>query len=242
MREIKDKSIDMILCDLPYGQTARNKWDTVIPFDRLWEQYERIIKNNGAIVLFANGMFTADLMKSNTKLWRYNLIWEKTTPTGFLNAKRMPLRIHEDICVFYKKPPIYNPQKTFGHPRKVSKAEHKRNCINTTDYGEHGLTTYDSTERYPTSILNFKTDKQKSSLHPTQKPVALLEWLIKTYTNSGETVLDNCSGSGSTAEACIRTKRQFVCFETDPTYYDIANKRIENISHQIVKIGDDYND
>lgn len=229
MSRIADSSIDMILCDLPYGQTARNKWDTVIPFNKLWEQYERIIKDNGAIVLFANGMFTADLMKSNEKLWRYNLIWEKTTPTGFLNAKKMPLRIHEDICVFYKKPPTYNPQKTFGHQRKVSKAEHKRNCINTTDYREHGLTTYDSTERYPTSVLKFKTDKQKSSLHPTQKPVALLEWLIKTYTNSGETVLDNCSGSGSTAEACIRTGRPFICFETDTTYWDISNKRIQDI-------------
>lgn len=229
MQRIEDNSIDMILCDLPYGQTSRNKWDTVLPFDRLWEQYERIIKDNGVIVLFANGMFTADLMKSNAKLWRYNLIWEKTTPTGFLNAKKMPLRIHEDICVFYKKPPTYNPQKTFGHQRKVSKAEHKRNCINTTDYGEHGLTTYDSTERYPTSILKFKTDKQKSSLHPTQKPVALLEWLIKTYTNSGEIVLDNCSGSGSTAEACVRTERQFICFETDPTYCDISEKRIQDI-------------
>ena len=227
MKRIPDKSIDMILCDLPYGQTARNKWDTVIPFDKLWEQYGRIIKDNGAIVLFANGMFTADLMKSNEKIWRYNLIWEKTTPTGFLNAKKMPLRTHEDICVFYKKPPTYNPQKTFGHQRKVSKAEHKRNCINTTDYGGHGLTTYDSTERYPTSILKFKTDKQKSSLHPTQKPVALLEWLVKTYTNSGETVLDNCIGSGTTAIACINTNRNYIGFELDKHYCDIAKERIQ---------------
>ncbi|MEG1725969.1 MAG: site-specific DNA-methyltransferase [Anaerovoracaceae bacterium] len=229
MSNILDKSIDMVLCDLPYGQTARNKWDTVIPFDELWKQYERIIKDNGAIVLFANGMFTADLMKSNVKLWRYNLIWEKTTPTGFLNAKKMPLRSHEDICVFYKKLPVYNPQKTFGHQRKVSKAEHKQNCVNTTDYGEHGLTTYSSTERYPKSVLKFKTDRQKSSLHPTQKPVALLEWLIKTYTNSEDVVLDNCSGSGSTAEACIRTGRRFIGFEKDTTYYDISNVRIQDI-------------
>lgn len=118
MKEIPDKSIDMILCDLPFGQTARNKWDSVIPFDLLWKQYNRIIKDNGAIVLFANGMFTADLIQSNRKMWRYNLVWEKAQPTGFLNANRMPLRAHEDICVFYKKLPTYNPQKTTGHSRK----------------------------------------------------------------------------------------------------------------------------
>ena len=123
MKKIDDKSIDCIIADLPYGQTSRNKWDSVIPFKPLWEQYERIIKDNGAIILFANGMFTADLMQSNRKLWKYNLIWEKTQPTGFLNAKKMPLRSHEDICIFYKKLPTYNPQKTTGHPRKVSKAD-----------------------------------------------------------------------------------------------------------------------
>jgi len=218
----------MILCDLPYGQTARNKWDVVIPFDKLWEQYERIIKDTGAIVLFANGMFTADLMESNKKIWRYNLIWEKTTPTGFLNAKKMPLRIHEDICVFYKKPPTYNPQKTYGHTPTHSFIKH---TSDGTNYGETslGISGGGSTERYPTSILKFKTDKQKCSLHPTQKPVALLEWLIRTYTNSGETVLDNCSGSGSTAEACIRTERQFICFENETTYWVISNERIHNI-------------
>lgn len=226
MNDVPDKSIDMILCDLPYGQTTRNKWDTVIPFDLLWEQYCRVIKDNGAILLFANGMFTADLMSSNKPMWRYNLIWEKTTVTGFLNAKKMPLRCHEDICVFYKKPPKYNAQKTSGHPRKVSKAEHKINCINSTDYGEHGLTTYDSTERYPKSILTFATDKQKSALHPTQKPVALLEWLIKTYTDEGETILDNCMGSGSTGVACKNINRKFIGIELDNTYFEVANKRI----------------
>lgn len=130
MQKIDDKSIDLICTDLPYGQTARNKWDSVIPFEPLWEQYERIIKDNGAIILFGNGMFTADLMQSNRKLWRYNIIWEKTQPSGHLNANKMPLRKHEDICVFYKKLPIYHPQKTSGHPRKVSKTEHKRNSKN----------------------------------------------------------------------------------------------------------------
>lgn len=246
MKEIEDKSIDMILCDLPYGQTARNKWDVVIPFELLWEQYSRIIKDNGAIVLFGSGMFTADLMKSNPKMWRYNLIWEKTTSTGFLNAKRMPLRSHEDICVFYKKLPTYNPQKTTGHVRKVSKAEHKTNCINTTNYSEHGLTTYDSTERYPKSIMKyelddcelsdtvvtFATDKQKEPLHPTQKPVALCEYLINTYTNEGDLVLDNCMGSGSTGVACLKTNRKFIGIEKEDAYYEVASKRLEEVKSQ----------
>lgn len=226
MKDIPDKSIDMILCDLPYGQTARNKWDTVIPFKPLWNQYKRIIKDNGAIILFANGMFAADLMHSSPKMWRYNLIWEKTTVTGFLNANRMPLRCHEDICVFYKKLPTYNPQKTTGHVRKVSEAKHKKDCINTTNYGEHGLTTYDSTERYPKSILQFATDKQKSALHPTQKPVALLEYLIKTYSNEENIVLDNCMGSGSTGIACKNLNRKFIGIELDENYFNIAKDRI----------------
>lgn len=143
MQKIDDKSIDLICTDLPYGQTARNKWDSVIPFEPLWEQYERIIKDNGAIILFGNGMFTADLMQSNRKLWRYNIIWEKTQPSGHLNANKMPLRKHEDICVFYKKLPTYNPQKTSGHPRKVSKTEHKRNSKKSTDYREYDFVSYD---------------------------------------------------------------------------------------------------
>lgn len=228
MKRISDKSVDMILCDLPYGQTARNKWDVIIPHNLLWEQYERIIKDNGAIVLFGSGMFTADLMQSNKKLWRYNLVWEKTTPTGHLNAKKMPLRIHEDVCVFYKKLPTYNPQKTTGHKRKVSKAEHKKNCIMTTNYREHGLTTYDSTERYPVSVLKFATDKQKEALHPTQKPVKLLEWLINTYTNESEIILDNCIGSGSTIIATINTNRKYIGFEIESEYFNIAKNRVNN--------------
>ena len=227
MKHISDGSINLILCDLPYGVTARNKWDTIIPFNKLWEQYNRIIKNNGAIILFGSGMFTSSLMQSNPKIWRYNLIWHKTTPTGFLNANRMPLRAHEDIVVFYKSLPVYNPQKTTGHERKVSKAEHKINSKKTSDYREHGLTTYDSTERYPTSVLTFSTDKQKSALHPTQTPGALLEYLIKTYTNENMTVLDNCMGSGSTGIACINTNRNFIGIELDPTYFQVAKDRIE---------------
>ena len=227
MKKIDDKSIDCIITDLPYGQTSRNKWDSVIPFEPLWEQYERVIKDNGAMILFANGMFTADLMQSNRKLWRYNLIWEKTQPTGFLNAKKMPLRSHEDICIFYKKLPTYNPQKTTGHPRKVSKAEHKTNCKETTDYGEHGLTTYDSTERYPKSVWTFAKDTQKSALHPTQKSLELVKCLVRTYSNSGDLILDSCIGSGTTAIAAIQEGRNFIGFEKELNYYNIANHRIE---------------
>lgn len=234
MKTIPDKSIDMILCDLPYG-TTRNRWDVIIPFDDLWRQYNRIIKENGAIVLFGSGMFTANMILSNHRMWRYNLVWEKTTVTGFLNAKKMPLRQHEDICVFYKKLPTYNPQKTAGHKRKVSLAKHKVSCKKTTNYGEHELTSYDSTERYPTSILKFATDKQKSALHPTQKPVALLEYLIKTYTNKGDLVLDSCMGSGSTGVACFNTGRNFIGYECDENYFEIAKKRLTYNEAQFVE-------
>lgn len=236
MKTIDDKSIDLICTDLPYGQTARNKWDSVIPFEPLWLQYERIIKDNGAIVLFANGMFTADLMQSNRKLWKYNLIWKKTQPTGFYNAKKMPLRSHEDICVFYKKPPTYNPQKTTGHPRKVSKAEHKVSCKQSLDYGVGGFTTYDSTERYPKSIWTFAKDIQKSALHPTQKPVALIEEIIKTYTNEGDTALDSCAGSMTLAIAAINTGRNYICFEKDREIFNVGSQRVkEHLAQQLLQ-------
>lgn len=225
MKKMPENSVDMVLCDLPYGIT-RNKWDSVIPLDELWKEYRRIVKENGAIVLFGSGMFTAELMKSGKEMWRYNLIWKKTTVTGFLNAKKMPLRQHEDICVFYGKLPVYNPQMTHGHKRKVSTAQHKRNSRKTTNYGAFALKTYDSTERYPTSVLEFATDKQKSAIHPTQKPVALMEYLIKQYTNEGDTVLDNCMGSGSTGVACVHIGRKFVGVEIDEKYYEAAKKRI----------------
>jgi site-specific DNA-methyltransferase (adenine-specific) len=220
MSFIKSSSIDMILCDLPYGVT-KNKWDSIIDLSKLWESYERIIKPNGAIILFGQDKFSARLMLSNEKMHRYNLIWEKTSPTGHLNAKRMPLRSHEDILVFYKKLPIYNPQKTTGHTRKVSTSHHKRNSKMTTNYGKHGLTTYDSQERYPKSVLKFPTDKQISALHPTQKPVALISYLIKTYSMEGDLILDNCSGSGTLAMACKETNRNYICVDND---YDMVEK------------------
>lgn len=231
MNDINNKSIDLILCDLPYGQTARNKWDTVIPFEPLWEQYTRIIKDNGAIVLFANGMFTADLMYSNRKMWRYNLVWDKVLPSGFLNAKKMPMRSHEDICVFYKKPPTYNPQMIEGkecHSRGNAVGKSQDEFSRNTNYGELKAVQTDGNLKYPKSILTYQKPHPSTSVHPTQKPVELLEWIIKTYTEEGEVVLDNCMGSGSTGVAVINTNRRFVGIELDNTYFNIAENRIFN--------------
>ena len=227
MKGLPDGTVDMVLCDPPYLAT-RNKWDTEIPLDRLWPEIRRVCKDTAVIAIHSGGAYTAKLMLSNEEDWRYNLIWHKTTPTGFLNAKKMPLRAHEDICIFYHKTPVvYNPQKTVGHKRKVSTAYHKRNSKKSTDYGDYGLVSYDSTERYPTSVLTFATDKQRGAYHATQKPVALEEWLIKTYTNPGETVLDVCMGSGTTGVACRNTGRRFIGIEIDPEYYAVAVGRID---------------
>ena len=226
MKEIKDKSIDMILCDLPYGITANNK-DIKLNLNKLWEQYNRIIKTNGAIVLTAAQPFTSELVLSNLKLFKYDLIWEKNDATGHLNSKKMPMRAHESILLFYKKLPIYNPIKTFGHKRKTTKRV-ERFRLQSENYGiQKGITQYDSTERYPRSVLKFATDKQKSKLHPTQKPVALFEYLIKTYSKEGDTILDNCMGSGTTGIACINTNRNFIGIELNYDYYSIAKLRIE---------------
>lgn len=228
LQELPPASVDLVLCDLPYG-VSRNEWDTPLDLRRLWSEYRRVVKENGAIILFGSGMFTADLMLSNRKWWRYNLIWEKTTPTGFLNANRMPLRKHEDICVFYKKLPVYHPQKTQGHVRKISTAHHARNSKMGTGYGEHHAVTYDSTERYPGSVLKFPTDKQRSALHATQKPVALCEWIIRTYSDPGDTVLDNCMGSGTTCVAAKNTGRHYIGFEKNPDIFEVAKQRINGI-------------
>lgn len=226
MEGIPDNSVDMVLCDLPYG-TTQCKWDVAIPFDELWKEYHRIVKETGAICLFGTEPFSSYLRMSNIKEFKYDWIWDKVKSTGFLNAKKQPMRGHEIVSVFYRKQCTYIPQMTHGHTRKVSSAEHKRNCTKTEVYGEHGLTCYDSTDRYPRSIQVFSTDVQKSALHPTQKPVALCEYFIKTYTNEGETVLDNCMGSGTTGVACVNTKRNFIGMELEPKYFDIAKKRIE---------------
>ncbi len=231
MKLISDKSIDMILCDLPYG-TTKNKWDSIIPLDELWKEYNRIIKDNGAIVLTAQTPFDKVLGMSNLKMLKYEWIWEKTSATGHLNAKRMPMKAHENVLVFYKKLPTYNPIKTKDHVRKVSKSEHKFNSKLSTNYNKHGFTTYDSTERYPRSVQVFATDKQKEALHPTQKPVALFEYLIKTYSNEGEIVLDNCMGSGTTAVACENLNRQWIGFETESEYIEIANNRLKELKEK----------
>lgn len=231
MKDISDKSIDMILCDLPYGVTAKNKWDSVIPYQPLWEQYNRIIKDNGAIVLFGQDKFTAETMLSNKKLHRYNLIWKKVLPSGFLNANRMPLREHEDIMVFYKKLPTYNPQKIKGKPcHTKGKVVGKMNDaqLNNNNYRDFKCVETEGDMKFPTSILEFSKPHPSISVHPTQKPVELLEWLIKTYTNEGETVLDNCMGSGSTGVACVNTNRKFIGIELDTSYYEIAKQRVDN--------------
>jgi len=216
---IPDKSIDMILCDLPYGTTAC-KWDTIIPFEPLWEQYHRVIKDNGAIVLFGSQPFTTALIHSNLGEFHYTWIWDKARPSNPQLAKKQPLKTHEDVCVFYRKFPTYNPQGLVEIPeagRKVHMPEPNSlgHCVRKPYVQTH--------TNYPKAILNIKAER---GLHPTQKPVALMEYLIKTYTNEGETVLDNCMGSGTTAVACINTNRNYIGFELDKHYCEIANERI----------------
>ena len=229
MNDIPDKSVDCIITDLPYG-TTQCKWDTIIPFEPLWRQYNRIIKDNGAIVLFGTEPFSSHLRLSNLKNYKYDWIWDKVKGTGFLNAKRQPMRNHELISVFYKKQCTYNPQKTYGHKMKKS---YRSKDLQTDVYGEmKNDYTYESTERYPRSIQVFSTDTQNSSLHPTQKPVALIEYLIKTYTNDGELVFDSCMGSGTTGVACINTNRRFIGIELDNNYFEIAKNRISEVEQE----------
>lgn len=204
MEVIPDESIDLVLADIPYG-TTKCKWDSVLDLNLMWQHLKRIIKSNGAILLFAQLPFDKVLASSNIGMLKYEWIWEKTSATGHLNAKKMPMKAHENILVFYKKLPSYYPVKTTGHVRKSSTAD--RGKLKSEIYGfENGITVYDSTERYPRSVLKFSSDKQNSNLHPTQKPVALLEYLIKTYTQENEIVLDFTMGSGSTGVAAKKIK------------------------------------
>lgn len=223
--QIADRSIDCIICDLPYGRT-QNKWDSVLPFDALWAEYKRIVKENGAILLFADGLFMADLMLSNKKMWRYNLVWDKILTSGFLNANRQPLRVHEEIVVFYKKQPTYNPQKTKGTPCH-SKGKVKQSKNN--NYGTYGFVD-NSKElgemKHPKSIVRVSKVHPSQSVHPTQKPIELLEWLIRTYTKEEDTVLDNCMGSGSTGVACKNLNRNFIGIEISAEYYALACQRL----------------
>lgn len=227
MKNIPDKSIDMILCDLPYGVTDC-KWDNIIPFKPLWEQYDRIIKDNGATVLFSTQPFTTKLISSNLKHYRYNWYWKKNNVTGGTFAKVQPMRCVEDICVFYKKKPTYNPQGLIKLEKPIINKAVKSNVYMWQGSENYTVQKYTN---YPTHLLDFKNEavSNKKRYHPTQKPVKLIEYLIKTYTNEGETVLDNCMGSGTTAVACANTNRSFIGFELDDNYFETARKRLEEI-------------
>jgi site-specific DNA-methyltransferase (adenine-specific) len=235
LRLVPDKSVDMILSDLPYGTTAC-KWDSVIPLDILWSHYERIIKDNGAIVLTASQPFTSVLVMSNISLFRYEWIWDKGNPTNFASANKQPLKYHESVLVFSKKQTVYNPQKwrgkinhsqgrksgsKSGESREVMRGEVKRGEDDTS-----GL-------KFPRSIIEFPKHSSQCGLHPTQKPVELFRYLILTYTNEGDIVLDSCAGSGTTAVACLNTNRNFICYELDKKYFEVARDRIDCASKNI---------
>ena len=231
MKGIPDKSIDMILADLPYGTTAC-KWDVVIPFEPLWEQYERIIKDNGAIVLTANQPFTSALIMSNQKLFRYEWIWEKSRPTGFPMANHRPMKNHETIVVFSKSPATYTPSGFMKYyPQGVEECDRIIKRTNkhktVTNGGDLGNEIHSTRKGFPKTILKIKNTNNDSKYHQTEKPVELMEYLIKTYTNEGDTVLDNCAGSGTTGVACKNTNRNYILIEKEPEYVDIINKRLQ---------------
>lgn len=220
MRQIESKSVDMVCCDMPYG-TTQCQWDSVIDLAALWKEYRRICKPNAAIVLFAQTPFDKVLGMSNIEWLRYEWIWEKPAATGFLNANKMPLKAHENILVFYDKLPTYNPQKTQGHTRKTA----GRKTVGSEVYGKAiKKVQYDSTERYPRSVQRYSKDSKLSCLHPTKKPIALIEMLIKTYSNEGDVILDNCMGSGTTGVACKNLGREFIGIEIDEGYFDAATR------------------
>ena len=230
--EVMDKliesglKVDAIITDPPYG-TTQNKWDSVISLDEMWNRINKLIKSNGAIVFTSQSIFTAKLILSNEKWFKYKLVWEKSKATNFLNAKKQPLRKHEDICVFYNKQPTYNPQMREGKP--YDKGVRKDQL--TGSYGDFNPVHVKSEgKRYPTDVVYFKTAESEGKVyHSTQKPVKLMEYLIKTYTNEGDVVLDNCMGSGTTGVACLRNKRKFIGIELDEKYFNIAKDRIESI-------------
>lgn len=226
MPQLDADSVDMVLADLPYG-TTNCAWDSHLPLAELWAEYRRICR--GPVVLFAQTPFDKVLGASNLRDLRYEWIWEKTNATGHLNANRMPLKAHENVLVFYRQQPLYRPIKTQGHVRKTSKGGGRPSSV----YRDHSTLErdYDSTERFPRSVLTFPSDKQRSKLHPTQKPVALCEYLIRTYTDPGAVVLDNCMGSGTTGVACLNTGRRFIGIEKSADYWDIARDRIETHMH-----------
>lgn len=228
MMRLEPASVDMLFTDLPYG-TTNCKWDTPIDLHNFWAAASRVVKPGGAKVLFAQSPFDKVLAVSNLKEFRYEWIWEKTEATGHLNAKRMPMKAHENILVFYDRLPTYNPQITHGHKRKVSTAMHRRNCKHGEMYGEYKNVSYDSTDRYPRDVLRGPTDKRHSNLHPTQKPVWLCEQMVLTYTDAGQTVLDCCMGSGSIGEACRNTERRYIGIDNDAHWVEVAAARLGSI-------------
>jgi len=226
MKDIPDNSIDMCLTDPPYGTTAC-KWDTVIPFEPMWAELHRIVKDNGAICLFGSEPFSSALRMSNIKRFKYDWYWDKVLPRNHLNAKKQPLRVIEQILVFYKKQCLYSPIKTHGHNRKIAKTVYEKKGDGSQVYNsEKRDTFYDSSERYPKGLIAFSTANQNGKVHPTQKPIALLEYLIKTYTLENETVLDFTMGSGSTGVAAKNLGRHFIGIEQDDKYFEIAKQRI----------------
>ena len=225
MKDIPDGSVDFLFTDLPYGSTGC-KWDTPIDLPAFWSLARRIVKPDGAVALFAQTPFDKVLGVSNIKELRYEWIWEKTEATGHLNAKKMPMKAHENILVFYRKLPTYNPQKTTGHERKVSMAAHKRDCVKSDCYGDYGFTSYDSTERYPRSVLRGPSDKQKGVTGVAVKPVWLCEEMIRTYSHPGDVVLDCCMGSGSIGVACLNTDRRYIGIELDEDRFRFAKERL----------------
>lgn len=224
---IEDKSVDMILCDLPYGTTSC-KWDTVIPFEPLWKEYERLIKPNGAIVLTASQPFTSALVMSNLKLFKYEWIWVKDKPNNFATANKIPMKYHENILVFYKRQPLYNKQleKRDGGGKRYKYAVNYENQQSEHLTLKNGTKYFDIETKNPSTVQKFSTGRRQDLIHPTQKPVTLIEYLIKTYTNKGDFVLDNCMGSGTTGVACLNTGRKFLGIEIEGEYYDKAVERI----------------
>ena len=219
--KVDSASVDLILTDLPYA-TTRNGWDSLIDPERLWPEMLRVLRPGGAIAMTAQQPFTSALVTQQPRLFRHSWVWEKTHATGHLNAKRAPMKAHEDVLVFARKQPTYNPQKTTGHVRKSA----NRSKAYSGNYGLYGASSYDSTERYPRSVITFASDKQRVSLHPTQKPVALFEYMIRTYSNEGDLVLDVAAGSGTTAIAAENTGRRWLCMEKDPSIHAAASQRI----------------
>jgi site-specific DNA-methyltransferase (adenine-specific) len=234
MPSIPDKSVDMILCDLPYGTTAC-KWDQVIPFEPLWKEYKRLIKDHGAIVLTASQPFTSFLITSNIEMFKCELIWEKSLPTNVFNAKKMFMKWHENILIFYDGLPTFNPQMTVGKPYyKKGYSQDRSSGVFGRTGEKDGYEWFNDGSRYPSTIMKI-SNPNNNSLHPTQKPVALFEYLIKTYTNEGDLVLDNCIGSGTTAIAARNTKRHFIGIEKEPKYVEIATKRLSQLPQTLTE-------